>query len=112
MENFNKVRESFRALKGEIFPMWDNKIGEEDFRRLIGAVEVVPSCYEGDFLRARDEKNYFEVVKFYMPIAYPQFCKLLKNGQIYEHSDTIFCRAKYDSELGLFVDEFETNILE
>ncbi|MCS7230454.1 MAG: CRISPR-associated helicase Cas3' [Candidatus Kryptonium sp.] len=112
MRNFNKTRDSFKALKDKIVPMYDNRVSEEDFNRLVGAVEIVPSFYEDDFLRARDEKNYFEVVKFYMPIAYPQFFNLLGKGQIYSHSDAIFCRAKYDRELGLFVDEFETNILE
>ncbi|CUU09209.1 CRISPR-associated helicase, Cas3 family [Candidatus Kryptobacter tengchongensis] len=109
---FNETRESFLRLRKEIYPMLSNKIADEDLHRLIGSIEIVPSCYENDYLKMRESGNYFEVVKFFMPLAYPQFFKLHRNGQIYQHSHTLFCLAGYDKELGLLVDEFETNILE
>jgi len=109
---FERTRESFSRLRNKILPMFKNRIAQDDLNKLIGSVEVVPSCYEDDYLKMLEEGEHFELVKFYLPLAYPQFYKLFKNGQIYTHSDTIFCRARYDEELGLIVDEFETNILE
>ncbi|CUS90469.1 hypothetical protein JGI13_01850 [Candidatus Kryptonium thompsonii] len=109
---FEETKESFLRLRSSIVPMFKNPINEEDFNSLTGFVEVVPSYYEDDYLSAYEEGNYFDTVKFYLPLAYSQFFKLAKMGQIYKRQPTVFCRAKYDKELGLLVDEFETNILE
>ncbi|MFN3135196.1 MAG: CRISPR-associated helicase Cas3' [Candidatus Kryptonium sp.] len=109
---FDETRESFSRLINSIVPMFKNMINEGDFNRLAGFVEVVPSYYEVDYLGAYEEGNYFDAVKFYLPLAYPQFFNLLKKGQIYSNRYGVFCRASYNTEVGLSVDEFETNILE
>jgi hypothetical protein len=79
---------------------------------LIRSVEVVPSIYEEEYVKLIEEKKFFEAIRYFMPLALEQFFKLKKNGQIYEHSKTLFCRAGYNEELGLLTGEFETNILE
>lgn len=109
---FEETRESFLRLRSSVVPMFKNTVNEDDFNSLAGFVEVVPSYYEADYLRAHKGGNYFEAIKFYLPLAYSQFFKLVKMGQIYRLKDKVFCRAGYDRELGLLIDEFETNILE
>ena len=109
---FNETIESFRRLRNEVLPMMKNRANEEDFYRLVRSVDVVPSVYEDEYVKLIDEGRYFEAMRYSLPIADAQFFKLFKKGQIYRHSDTIFCKAKYDPEIGLSTDEFETNILE
>lgn len=109
---FDETVESFKKLKKDIAPMRVNRFSEEDFYKLIGSVEVVPSIYEEEYVKLIEEKKFFEAIRYFMPLAFEQFFKLKKNGQIYEHSKTLFCRAGYNEELGLLTDEFETNILE
>ncbi len=109
---FDTTVESFRKLRGEVIPMMRNRTNEEDFYRLIGSVEIIPSFYEEEYVKLINEKRYFEALRYFLPIAYAQFFKLFRKGQIYKHTDTFFCRAKYEPEIGLLTDEFETNILE
>ncbi|CUU09336.1 CRISPR-associated endonuclease/helicase Cas3 [Candidatus Thermokryptus mobilis] len=109
---FNDTVESFKRLRGSVLPMLNNKVNEDDFYRLVKSVEVVPYVYEEEYVKLIEEKRYFEAIRYFLPLAFVQFFKLRKNGQIYEHSKTLFCRAMYDEELGLLTDEFETNILE
>ncbi len=109
---FDETRESFLRLKRRIVPMFENAFSEKDFGKLVGFIEVIPSCYEDEYLRAYNDGNYFELVKFYLPLAYPQFFNLFERDQIRNNKFGVFCRAGYDKEIGLLVDEFETNIVE
>ncbi len=109
---FNETVESFGRLRKMIVPMCNNRVSEDDFYNLIRFVEVVPSVYESEYVKLIEEKRFFEAVKYFLPLAFEQFFKLKKKGQIYEHTKTLFCGAEYDEELGLLTDEFETNILE
>lgn len=112
MEIFETTVENFKKLRNEVIPMMRNRASEEDFYRLVRSVEIVPSVYEDEYVKLIDEKRYFEAMRYFLPISDAQFFKLFKNGQIYKHTDTFFCCAKYDPEIGLSTDEFETNILE
>jgi CRISPR-associated endonuclease/helicase Cas3 len=109
---FNETREAFLSLRSMVCPFVENSITEDDFYALVRSRDVIPSVYESEYLKSLDESNYFEIVKFFVPIALSQFMKLYKGGQIYNVRKTCFCKVGYNPDLGLLVDEFETNIIE
>jgi len=115
LEEFESVRRIFPQLWQEILPFIDDKRKEEDFYALFDGVEVVPEKYRDDYEKCIQAKDYFGAIEFIATITNGQYRKLKEQGQLYRESimdsDTIFIQTKYDEELGLLLDEYQSNMI-
>ena len=101
-----------RHLQG-IVPFIEDSSGRKEFNELFKTVEVVPACYEREFLAEIAARKYYEARAYIAQISYNQFAKLKKEGQIYENErlNQYFINVRYDETLGLILDEYNPNIL-
>ena len=115
-EKFNTAKQLFeRHLEG-IVPFIEDSEGRKEFNELFKTVEVVPECYEADFLEKIEAREYYEARAYIAQISHIQFARLYKDGQLYEvkrfgRLGQWFIKVRYDKTLGLLTDEHSTNIL-
>ena len=115
-EKFNWAKQLFeRHLQG-IVPFIEDSEGRKEFNELFKSVEVVPECYEEDFLEKIAAREYYEARAYIAQISHNQFARLHKDGQLYEAKrfgqlGQWFIKVRYDETLGLLLDEHSTNIL-
>ncbi len=100
MDIFNETKESFLKIRSYINPFVENGTSEEDFYSLVQSKEIVPSVYENDYLELIESKNYFEIIKFYLPVAIGQFAKLLKGDKFTKLKEHIFAGQDISQNLG------------
>ena len=115
-EKFNRAKQLFeRHLQG-IVPFIEDSEGRKEFNELFKSVEVVPECYEEDFLEKIESREYYKARAYIAQISDHQFSRLHRDGQLYEvkRFDQLgqwFIKVRYDETLGLLLDEHSTNIL-
>ncbi|MDE0397715.1 MAG: CRISPR-associated helicase Cas3' [Candidatus Poribacteria bacterium] len=115
-EIFNRAKQLFeRHLQG-IVPFIEDAEGRKEFNELFKSVEVVPECYEEDFLEKIESREYYEARAYIAQISHNQFARLHKDGQLYETKrfgklGQWFIKVRYDETLGLLLNEHSTNIL-
>ena len=112
-EKFNRAKQLFeRHLQG-IIPFIEDSEGRKEFNELFKSFEVVPACYEQEYLAEIDVRKYYEARAYVAQINYNQFARLKREGQIYENEglNQCFIKVRYDETLGLLLGEHSTNIL-
>ena len=89
----------------DIIPFIENSEGRKEFNELFKSVEVVPACYEQEYLAEIDTRKYYEARAYIAQISYNQFARLKKAGQIYENErlNQYFIKVHYDETLGLLL---------
>ena len=112
-DKFKRAKQMFeRHLQG-IVPFIEDSNSRKEFNELFKTVEVVPACYEQEYLTEVDARKYYEARAYIAQISYNQFARLNKEGQIYENErfNQCFINVRYDEMLGLILDEYNPNIL-
>lgn len=111
-KEFQETKKLFKQVIDAIVPFKNSSRDESDFYNLFNSIEVVPEVYRTAYLTAIDERRIFDAMQYCLQLTNGQFNKLLKNGQI-DFGKKIFVNAKYDSDLGLLINEKEesTNII-
>ena len=112
-DKFKKAKQLFERHLQDIVPFIEDSKGRKEFNELFKSVEVVPACYEQEYLAEIDERKYYEARAYIAQINYNQFARLKKEGQIYENErlNQCFITVYYDKTLGLVLDEYNPNIL-
>ena len=112
-DKFKKAKQLFERHLQDIVPFIEDSKGRKEFNELFKSVEVVPACYEQEYLAEIDERKYYEARAYIAQINYNQFARLKKEGQIYENErlNQCFINVRYDETLGLILDEYNPNIL-
>ena len=112
-EKFNRAKQLFERHLQDIVPFIEDSEGRKEFNELFKSVEVVPACYEQEYLAEIDARKYYEARAYIAQISYNQFARLKKEGQIYENErlNQWLIKVRYDETLGLLLDEHSTNIL-
>ncbi len=112
-DKFKKAKQLFERHLQDIVPFIEDSKGRKEFNELFKSVEVVPACYEQEYLTEIDERKYYEARAYIAQINYNQFARLKKEGQIYENErlNQCFITVHYDKTLGLVLDEYNPNIL-
>ena len=112
-DKFKKAKQLFERHLQDIVPFIEDSKGRKEFNELFKSVEVVPACYEQEYLAEIDERKYYEARAYIAQISYNQFARLKKEGQIYENErlNQCFITVHYDETLGLILDEYNPNIL-
>ena len=115
-EKFNWAKQLFEQHLQGVVPFIEDSEGRKEFNELFKSVEVVPECYEEDFLEKIESREYYKARAYIAQISDRQFARLRKEGQLYEVKrfgklGQWFIKVTYDETLGLLLDEHSTNIL-
>ena len=115
-EKFNRAKQLFERHLQDIVPFIEDSEGRKEFNELFKSVEVVPECYEEDFLEKIESREYYEARAYIAQISHKQFARLHKDGQLYEvkrfgQLGQWFIKVRYNEALGLLLDKHSTNIL-
>ena len=112
-EKFDKAKRMFERHLQDIVPFIEDAKGRKEFNELFKSVEVVPTCYEQEFLSDTDARKYYEARAYIAQISYNQFARLYKDGQINinERINQCFINVRYDDTLGLILDEYNPNVI-
>ena len=112
-DKFNRAKQLFERHLQDIVPFIEDAKGRKEFNELFKSVEVVPTCYEEEYLTEFDASKYYEARAYIAQISYNQFARLNKEGQINvnERINQCFINVRYDDTLGLILDEYNPNIL-
>ena len=116
LDKFKRANQLFeRHLQG-IVPFIENVSSRQEFNELFKSVEVVPECYEEDYWKKIENREYYEARAYIAQISHKQFARLHKDGQLYETKrfgqlGQWFIKVHYDETLGLILDEHSSNIL-
>lgn len=112
-DKFKRVNQLFERHLQSIVPFIEDSKGRKEFNELFKSVEVVPACYEQEFLAEIEAREYYEAKAYIAQISYNQFARLIKEGQIYENEriNQCFINVRYDDTLGLILDEYNPNIM-
>ena len=110
LDKFKRANQLFeRHLQG-IVPFIENVSSRQEFNELFKSVEVVPECYEEDYWKKIENREYYEARAYIAQISHKQFARLHKDGQLYETKrfgqlGQWFIKVHYDETLGLILDE-------
>ncbi|MDE0468072.1 MAG: CRISPR-associated helicase Cas3' [Candidatus Poribacteria bacterium] len=112
-DTFIKAKRMFDRHLQDIVPFIEDAKGRKEFNELFKSVEVVPMCYEQEYLAEIDTRRYYEARAYIAQISYNQFARLKKEKQINENEriNQCFINVHYDKTLGLILDEYNPNIL-
>lgn len=103
---FDDTRSLFKQIIGDIVPFKNSNRKESDFFDLFDSIEVVPELYRSEYLDCIENKRIFDAMQYCLRLTNGQYHKLLNEGRI-DYEKAIFVNAKYDTKLGLLIDEVE-----
>jgi len=105
----NEYEQAYRNFSHivEQLPVFDESEFKDDFFELIKSIKVVPIKFKKDYIALKDEKRYFDMAGYEVPITLKQFFWLNQEGRIERINHTLFANAKYRSDLGLILDKKE-----
>lgn len=107
---FNTVKDTFYSHFKSLVPFINQKDSEKLFSNLFNSYEVVPQRFRCEYLDKINNKEYYEAMAYTLSLTVNQFLRLQKENNIEFVEGTFFIDCKYDSELGLLIDEEESNI--
>lgn len=111
MESFNKTADAFNEVVGNLKACIEDSVMEEEFDRLFDGFQAVPMVYKLDYIERIENKDYFGAMGYILPITRGQYMRLKNNNAVeYDKScATYFVNCKYDSKLGLLLEEVNDN---
>ena len=71
---------------------------------------MVPIKFRERYLELKQAHKYFEAMSYVVPISIRQYYRLLNEGRVSRNGFDFFVDARYDSEMGLLLDENEVDI--
>lgn len=111
---FDQVTRAFEGVLKSLRP-FDESEDSDEFWELIKSIEVVPVRFVSDYIRLRDERQYFEAIRYLASLSLPQGQKLRRSDRLRFLRNNAgdgywLADAKYDDDLGLLIDELETGV--
>jgi len=114
LKTFESIRDNFQRFWADIVPFIHDKQNEEDFYKLFDGIEVVPEKFRDEYEARIEEKDYFSASEFLTRISKGQYQRLTQDGQLVldkvGDSKTLFIQTTYNDELGLVLDEYQSNM--
>ena len=107
-KEFEDTKTKFREMIDKIEPFKNSNTKESDFYDLFNSIEAIPVKYQQEYLDCIRNKKLFDAMQYCLQLTNGQFQKLLKEGRV-DFEEKTFINAKYDSELGLLINEHEEN---
>ncbi|QXO95660.1 CRISPR-associated helicase Cas3' [Methanospirillum purgamenti] len=110
-EEFENTYHMFTDVLNEIVPLKNYDRKESDFFKLFDSIEVIPNKFLTEVKMAVEEGNFFEIMKYTLPLSKGQFYRLKIEGRVSNESEYLFIDAKYDSHLGLILSASDSSII-
>lgn len=107
---FDNVKNIFNSHYSSLVPFINQKDSENLFSDLFNSYEVVPIKFQYDYLKRIENKEFFEAMAYTLSLTTNQFYRLYNEDNVEKINNTYFINCKYDSKLGLLIDEEESNI--
>jgi len=104
---FDDVTNSFNEVYNYLVPFINDK-SNNGFYELFDSVEVVPYEFITEYCDLVDEKKYFEAMVYTLNISNKQYSIQKSKNNIEYEKDTIFVNVPYDSEVGLRLNNYES----
>ncbi|MCQ2738255.1 MAG: CRISPR-associated helicase Cas3', partial [archaeon] len=108
---FDNVKNNFSLQYDSLVPFINQKDSEKLFSKLFNSYEVVPIKFQCDYLDKIKNKEYFEAMAYTLSLTVNQFLRLSKENNVQLIEGTYFINCLYDSNLGLLIDEEESNYI-
>ncbi|KUK73062.1 CRISPR-associated helicase Cas3' [Methanobacterium sp. 42_16] len=102
---FRDVRRTFSRVIEGIVPFSNSDQAEADFYRLFNSVEAVPERFRTDYLDSIQAGDIYRAMQYTLPLSRGQYHRLKGEGRISKTEGMLFVNARYDSDLGLLVEE-------
>lgn len=105
-EAYNSVKKLFLQHLKSLHPFFDNPDSKQEFDGLFKSIEVVPACFQDEYMRCMEEKRYYDAMSFITQISDRQFKMLYSKNLVNRIGDDshYFVNVKYDKTFGLLID--------
>lgn len=106
-EKYNSVRNLFKNHLKSLHPFIDKSDGKEEFEGLFRSIEVVPSCYQDQYMNCIEEIKYYDAMSYITQISEGQFFSLKNRNLIHRigHDNHYIVNVEYDEEFGLLIEK-------
>jgi CRISPR-associated endonuclease/helicase Cas3 len=103
-EQYQLIASALRSLR----PFDSDERREEEFERLFDGVEVLPRCFERQYIEHMANDEFIEASRLFVSISHKRYQQLAKKGKIRPMEDATRKRwvvlQEYSSTLGLLFD--------
>jgi len=105
----SEYEEAYTAFDDVIaaLPLYDESDFKDEFFELIKAVEAVPKRFYQEHRKLLCEERYLDATGLVLPISFPQWGYLRREGRVWKEAGHWYIDARYDPALGLIVKERE-----
>lgn len=106
-EKYNSVLNLFKIHLDSLYPFIDKSDGKEEFEGLFKSIEVVPACYQNEYMQCIENKEYYEAMSYITQISEGQFFRLRNKNLLHRiGSDNHYiANVEYDEEFGLLIEK-------
>lgn len=105
-KEFNDTKKLFKEMTEHMVPFKNANTKESEFYKLFDSIEAVPMMFKDDYQTCINNKRFFDAMQYTLKISTGQYLKLKKEGWI-DYDKMLFIDTKYDSDLGLLINEIE-----
>lgn len=112
-KQYDLAEAAFKRVIDALMPFNDSE-SDEEFDHLIRSIEVIPECFEQDYLECLENRQFFEAMRYLATISFGQEMRLFKLDALaarrYQtaYGRTFYYRIAfvgYDEKIGLLLDE-------
>ena len=121
VEEIEDAKKATLELYDRLTPI-EKSINEKEFYDLFQGLEVIPTRFQDEIFRLIDSGRYIEIYRYLVPLSFKRYFGiknrhddvLISAQDVLEHrcrrlKYLLFVELKYDSELGLLLNEKEFN---
>ncbi|HOJ96560.1 MAG TPA: CRISPR-associated helicase Cas3' [Methanospirillum sp.] len=108
---FDNTYQMFSDVLREMIPLKNYDRKESDFFKLFDSIEAIPMQFLTMVIEAKEKGDFFEVMKYTLPISKGLYHKLRNEGRVLYKSDLLFIDVQYDHDLGMIPSFQETSII-
>ena len=102
-KTFDEVKKAFGNITERLVPFVE--LSKNNYYDLFDSIEVVPLKFREEYFDKINNKCFFEAMGYCLNISKGQFVKQNKGGNIEKINGTYFINVKYDSQLGLLLND-------
>ena len=104
-KEYNSILNMFESYLRDLHPFIDNPESKQEFEGLFKSFEVVPSCFQNEYLECIEQRKYYDAMSYITQIYYRQFFSLKKDNLISQNgNNSHIVHTKYDETLGLLIE--------
>jgi CRISPR-associated endonuclease/helicase Cas3 len=111
-EQYQLIASALRCLR----PFDSDERREEEFEKLFDGVEVLPRCFERQYIEHMAKDEFIEASHLFVSISHKRYQRLAKQGKVRPIEDATRKRwvvlQEYSSKLGLLFDSSDDELID